>query len=70
MSLREIEPKWLLLLDLLVKVLQKLVVVQVVVAVVYVCGKANWSLEPMVLQLELRLVSVVVLLLLVLGPMR
>ena len=42
-----------MLLDLLVRYLQKLHLVQVVVAVVYVCEKATVSLEPVVRQMPL-----------------
>ena len=59
-----------MLLDLLVRYLQKLRRVQVVASVVCVCEKATVSLETVVRQMQLVLPSVVVLQLPVLGPMR
>ena len=56
--------------DLLVRYLQKLRRVQVVAIVACVCGKATVSLERVVRQLELLLVTVVVLQLLARGPVR
>ena len=59
-----------MLLDLLVRYLQKLRRVQVVASVVCVCAKATVSLERVVRQQVLLLVTVVVLQSLARAPVR
>ena len=59
-----------MLLDLLVRYLQKLRRVQVVASVVCVCEKATVSLETVMRQMQLVLASVVVLQALARGRVR